>query len=94
MTNLSVQIPDQAATVLAGLARSRGQTPEQVVAALVEHYLEDAEDLADALESLEEADAPMTIRCLPGGEEPYLSAVSDTLGEWNSPEDEEAWREL
>ncbi|MCF8004114.1 MAG: hypothetical protein K9L32_07905 [Chromatiaceae bacterium] len=85
MTNLSVQIPDQAATALAGLARSRGQTPEQVVAALVEHYLEDAEDLADAT---------MTIRCLPGGEEPYLSAVSDTLGEWNSAEDEEAWREL
>ncbi|MBF0471840.1 MAG: AbrB/MazE/SpoVT family DNA-binding domain-containing protein [Gammaproteobacteria bacterium] len=24
----------------------------------------------------------------------YLAAVSDTLDEWNSPEDEEAWRDL
>jgi predicted DNA-binding protein len=49
MTNLSVHIPDQAATALGRLARSSGQTPEQLIAAIVEHYLEDAEDLADAL---------------------------------------------
>lgn len=24
----------------------------------------------------------------------YLESVSDTLGEWSSPEDEEAWRDL
>lgn len=29
----------------------------------------------------------------PGGDE-YLRAIQDTLGEWNSPEDEEAWRGL
>lgn len=34
------------------------------------------------------------VRRLPSREDPYLSAVSDTLAEWNSPEDEEAWRDL
>jgi len=34
------------------------------------------------------------VRRLPGGDESYLSAISDTLGEWSSPEDEEAWRDL
>ena len=61
MTHLSVHIPDQAATVLAGLARSQGQTPEQLVAALVEQYLEDAEDLADALEALADGEAPIPL---------------------------------
>ena len=30
--NLTVPIPDRAATALAGLAKARGQTPEQVIA--------------------------------------------------------------
>ncbi|RKT45221.1 hypothetical protein BDD21_2641 [Thiocapsa rosea] len=34
--NLTVPIPDRAATALAGLARARGQTPEHVIATLVE----------------------------------------------------------
>ena len=29
----------------------------------------------------------------PGGDE-YLRAIQGTLGEWSSPEDEEAWRGL
>lgn len=32
-------------------------------------------------------------KVVPGGDE-YLRAVQGTLGEWNSPEDEEAWRGL
>jgi AbrB family looped-hinge helix DNA binding protein len=32
-------------------------------------------------------------KIVPGGDE-YLRAVQGTLGEWNSPEDEEAWRGL
>ena len=59
--NLTVPIPDQAATALAGLAKARGQTPEQVVANLVEHYLEDAEDLADALEALDDGETPIPL---------------------------------
>jgi len=31
---------------------------------------------------------------LPSSADPCLSAVSDTLGEWNSAEDREAWRGL
>jgi len=61
MTNLSVHIPDQAATALAGLAKFQGQTPEQLVAALVEHYLEDAEDLSDALAALNDGEQPIPL---------------------------------
>jgi antitoxin PrlF len=32
-------------------------------------------------------------KLVPGSDE-YLRAVQGTLGEWNSPEDEEAWRGL
>jgi len=32
-------------------------------------------------------------KVLPGDDE-YLRSVQGTLGEWNSPEDEEAWRGL
>ena len=32
-------------------------------------------------------------KVVPGGDE-YLRAIQGTLGEWNSPEDEEAWRDL
>ena len=59
--NLTVPIPEQAATALAGLAKARGQTPEQIVATLVEHYLEDAEDLADALEALDDGETPIPL---------------------------------
>lgn len=61
MQNLTVPIPEQAATALAGLAKARGQTPEQVVATLVEHYLEDAEDLSDALEALDDGETPIPL---------------------------------
>lgn len=59
--NLTVPIPDQTATALAGLAKARGQTPEQVVANLVDHYLEDAQDLADALETLDDREPPIPL---------------------------------
>ena len=32
-------------------------------------------------------------KVVPGGDE-YLRAIQGTLEEWNSPEDEEAWRDL
>jgi len=32
-------------------------------------------------------------KVVPGGDD-YLRAVQGTLGEWSSPEDEEAWRGL
>ncbi|MEY6433828.1 hypothetical protein ABC977_15600 [Thioalkalicoccus limnaeus] len=59
--HLTVRIPDRAASALAGLAKARGQTPEQVITALVEHYLEDAEDLADALEAIDDGEAPIPL---------------------------------
>lgn len=59
--NLTVPIPDQTATALAGLAKARGQTLEQVVANLVDHYLEDTQDLADALETLDDGAAPIPL---------------------------------
>ncbi len=39
-------------------------------------------------------DGRVTFRKLPTGEDPYLRGVQETLGEWNSPEDEDAWRDL
>jgi predicted DNA-binding protein len=59
--HFTVPIPDRAASALAGLAKARGQTPEQVITTLVEHYLEDAEDLADALEALDDGEAPISL---------------------------------
>ena len=61
MQNLTVPIPEQAAAALAGLAKACGQTPEQIVATLVEHYLEDAEDLDDALEALNNGETPIPL---------------------------------
>lgn len=36
----------------------------------------------------------VTIHKVMPGRDEYLRAVQGTLGEWNSPEDEEAWRGL
>jgi len=40
-----------------------------------------------------EGDLVQFRKVVPGGDE-YLRSVQTTLGEWNSPEDEEAWRDL
>ena len=39
-------------------------------------------------------DGQVSIRKVTTGGDDYLRAVQGTLGEWNSPEDEEAWRGL
>lgn len=36
----------------------------------------------------------VTLRKLPSGEDAYLIGVQETLVEWNSAEDENAWRDL
>jgi len=54
---LTVPIADPVAAELTALARSQGKTAEQVVAELVERFLEDAEDLADALDALQDGEA-------------------------------------
>ena len=36
----------------------------------------------------------VTVKKLELPSDVYLESVSDTLGEWSSPEDEEAWRDL
>jgi AbrB family looped-hinge helix DNA binding protein len=39
-------------------------------------------------------DGRITISKIVTRDDDYLRSVQGTLGEWNSPEDEEAWREL
>lgn len=58
---LTVPIADPVAAELTALARSQGMTAEQIVAELVERYLEDAEDLADALDALQDGEAPIRL---------------------------------
>ena len=58
---LTVPIADPVAAELTALARSQGKTAEQIVAELVERYLEDAEDLADALDALQDGEAPIPL---------------------------------
>jgi AbrB family looped-hinge helix DNA binding protein len=41
-----------------------------------------------------EADGRLWVRHLKPVEQDYLTAVSDTLSEWNSAEDDEAYRDL
>ena len=36
----------------------------------------------------------LVVRKLPRADDAYLQGVSRTLDEWNSPEDEAAWRDL
>ncbi len=36
----------------------------------------------------------IVLRKLPSGEDAYLSGVQETLVEWNSAEDDDAWRDL
>ena len=36
----------------------------------------------------------VTLRKLPSNDEAYLRGVQETLSEWNSAEDENAWRDL
>ena len=39
-------------------------------------------------------DGRVTIRKIVRDEDGYLSAVAETMSEWNSAEDENAWRDL
>ena len=43
---------------------------------------------------LEVEEGRVTMRKLPTGEDSYLKGVQESLQEWNSPEDNDAWREL
>lgn len=36
----------------------------------------------------------LVVRKMPVGQDAYLQGLAHTLDEWNSPEDEEAWRDL
>ena len=36
----------------------------------------------------------VTMRKLPRGDDAYLRGVQETLGEWHSAEDDDAWRDL
>ena len=36
----------------------------------------------------------LVVRKVPVAEDAYLQSLAHTLNEWNSPEDEEAWRDL
>ncbi|MEO7026170.1 MAG: AbrB/MazE/SpoVT family DNA-binding domain-containing protein [Caulobacteraceae bacterium] len=38
--------------------------------------------------------AVVTLRKVPAARDSYLRGVEETLGEWNSAEDENAWRDL
>ena len=40
------------------------------------------------------ADGVVTFRKMSQSVDPYLAGVEETLVEWNSPEDDEAWRDL
>jgi hypothetical protein len=59
MSSLTVPIPEAAAAELAGLAQAEGTTPERLVAAVVARYLEDREDIADALAALYDGEEPI-----------------------------------
>lgn len=58
---LTIPITDAAVSELTALAKTQGKTTEQIVAELVEHYLEDAEDLADALDALNDGETPIPL---------------------------------
>lgn len=58
---LTVPITDAAVSELTALAKTQGKTTEQIVAELVERYLEDAEDLADALDALNDGETPIPL---------------------------------
>jgi len=67
---------------------SRGQTtiPKNIREAL---NLSEGDTIAFEIEG----DRLVARKILPP-EDDYLRGLSRTLGEWNSPEDEEAWRDL
>ncbi len=50
-------------------------------------------DAGDVVMVMVEDGRVLIRKVVPSGDE-YLRAVQDTLGEWNSPEDDEAWRGL
>ncbi|MBK8753162.1 MAG: type II toxin-antitoxin system Phd/YefM family antitoxin [Candidatus Competibacteraceae bacterium] len=58
---LTVPITDAAVSELIALAKTQGKTTEQIVAELVERYLEDAEDLADALDALHDGETTIPL---------------------------------
>lgn len=61
MKNLTIPVPATTAAALSALADAEGKTPEQIVAALVERFLEDREDLADALDALNDGEQPVPL---------------------------------
>lgn len=58
---LTVPITDATVSELTALAKTQGKTTEQIVAELIERYLEDAEDLADALDALHDGETPIPL---------------------------------
>lgn len=44
--------------------------------------------------SFEVEDDHLIVRKVAGAQDDYLQGLSATLGEWASPEDEDAWRDL
>ena len=44
--------------------------------------------------ALDVKDGVVTMRKLEARVDPYLSGLEETLTEWNSPEDNELWRDL
>ena len=61
MSSLTIPIAEAAAAELADLAEAEGMTPEQLVAVLVARYLEDREDIADALAALNDGEEPIPL---------------------------------
>ena len=60
MTTLVLDtLPDAALSKLAALAMNQGITTAQLVAVLVDQYLEDEEDNADAVEALHDGETPI-----------------------------------
>ena len=53
-------LPETAITRLDALAAHQGLTAAQLAAALIEQYLEDQEDIADALTALNDGETPIT----------------------------------
>ena len=67
---------------------ARGQTT------IPKSIREEADLREGDLLAFEFAGGHLTVRKVVPGREAYLQALSDTLSEWTSPEDEDAWRDL
>ena len=71
-----------------GRMTARGQTT------IPKRVREEANLNAGDLLSFEVQSDHLVVRKLPGAQDTYLHGVSRTLDDWNSPEDETAWRNL